>query len=200
MLSTFIASSSSVFKFFPYFLLFIITVVEGPIATLAGGALSFSGLLQPIPVYFCVILGNLSADMGWFTLGRLGKVNWLLSLGSKLGIDPRVTDQLTIGIQSYAPRLLFLSKFTVGFPIPTLIATGIGKVPIRRWIGWLVLGELIKSAGLVSAGYFFSRTIERTQGTVQTMLWVITGILFLAGIIWFKVHKKRMVQETNHST
>lgn len=190
MLSTFVASASSI-SFFTYILVYLATLVEGPIATLAGGALSSSGLLLPIPVYFSVVLGNLTADMGWYTLGRLGKVNWLERIGSKMGFDPNHINQLTDGIQVHAPRLLFLSKFTTGFPIPTLIATGMGKVPIHRWIGGLLLGELIKSAALISAGYFFSRTIDQIQGTIRVILWVATGILCLGGFIWFKFHKKK---------
>lgn len=189
MLSTFVANSSSL-SFFTYFLVYLATLVEGPIATLAGGALSSSGLLLPIPVYFSVVLGNLTADLGWYTLGRLGKVNWLARIGSRFGFDLNRIDQLINSIHVHAPRLLFLSKFTTGFPIPALIATGMGKVPVRRWIAGLVLGELTKSAILISAGYFFSRAIDQTQGAVRIILWGTTIILCLGGFVWFKFHKK----------
>ncbi len=190
MLFNFLVISSSA-PFFSYLALFLVTFVEGPIATLAGGAFASSGLLQPLPVFFSVVLANLTADMGWYTLGRCGKTAWLTRLATKFGINPCKVDQLSEGIQVNAPKLLFMSKFTTGFPIPTLIATGLNKVPMRRWIAPLVSGELIKSAVLVSVGYYFSKTLDSTKGILHTLLWVMTGVLLLAGFVWFKFINKK---------
>jgi membrane protein DedA with SNARE-associated domain len=190
MLFTFLFSTSTV-PFLPYLGLFLVTFIEGPIATLAGGAFASSGVMQPLPVFLAIVLANLTADMGWYSLGRCGKVGWLSKIACKLGIDPCKVDQLSEGIQANAPRLLFMSKFTTGFPIPTLIATGLNKVPLRRWIAPLVSGELIKSALLISVGYFFSRTLDSTEGTLHTLLWVFTGVLLLAGFVWFKFFSKK---------
>ena len=174
-----------------YGILYLLTMVEGPIATLVGGALTANGLLLPIPVYFSVVLGNLTADLCWYTLGRFGKSAWITRFFSEGSTGTDKIGQLTKDIQVHAPRLLFLSKFTTGFPVPTLIATGMGRVAVHRWFGWLLLGELIKSAILVSLGYFFSTTVGQTQGIVQTALWMMTGLLLLAGFAWFKLHKRK---------
>jgi len=190
MLFNFLFSTSSV-PFLPYLGLFLVTFIEGPIATLAGGAFASSGVMQPLPVFLAIVLANLTADMGWYSLGGCGKVGWLSKIACKLRIDPRKVDQLSEGIQSNAPKLLFMSKFTTGFPIPTLIATGLNKVPLRRWIAPLVSGELIKSALLISVGYFFSRTLDSTEGTFHTLLWVFTGVLLLAGFVWLKFASKK---------
>lgn len=190
MLFNFLFSTSNV-PFLPYLGLFLVTFIEGPIATLAGGAFASSGVMQPLPVYFAIVLANLTADMGWYSLGRCGKVVWLSKIACKLGIDPSKVDQLSEGIQVNAPKLLFMSKFTTGFPIPTLIATGLNKVPLRRWIAPLVSGELIKSAVLISVGYFFSRTLDNTGGTLHTLLWVFTGVLLAAGFVSFKILSKK---------
>ncbi len=190
MLFNFLITSTSA-PFFSYLALFLVTFVEGPIATLAGGALASSGLMQPMPVFFAIVLANLSADMGWYFLGKCGKTDWLTKIASKIGIDSRKVDQLSEGIQVNAPKLLFMSKFTTGFPIPTLIATGFNKVPFRNWIVPLVSGEVIKSAVLISVGYFFSKTLDGTQGTLRILLWVMTGVLLLAGFVWFRFINKK---------
>src|SRR5512146_2257466 len=124
--------------FLPYCILGLIAMAEGPIATLMGGAATSSGLLMPVPVYLSVVIGNLTADMGWYTLGRFSKIEWLMRLGPKVGVEPQRIEKLSHGVQAYAPRLLFLSKLTVGFPIPTLVATGLSRVPVRRWAAMLI--------------------------------------------------------------
>jgi membrane protein DedA with SNARE-associated domain len=190
MLYSLFTSTISSTSILPYCILFLLTMVEGPVATLIGGALTANRLLLVLPVYFSVVLGNLTADMGWYSLGRFGKLKWFNKFFPERSIESQKINQLTNDIEVHAPKLLFLSKFTTGFPIPTLIATGLRRVPVHRWLGFLVLGELIKSAILISAGYFFSKSIDQSGGIVQTVLWVITGLLLVVGFIWFKFHKK----------
>ncbi len=190
MLFDFIYLPSIAF-FIPYAILGLSAMAEGPIATLIGGAATSSGLLLPLPVYLSVVVGNLTADMGWYSLGRFSKQEWLMRLGPKVGVEPQRIERLTRGIQNYAPRLLFLSKLTVGFPIPTLVATGLSRVPVRRWVGMLVLGELIKSAALVVAGYFFARAIQQASAGVQVILLGTTAGILTAGVIWFKRQKNK---------
>ncbi len=177
--------------FLTYCLLGIFAMVEGPIITLVSGAATSQGLLLPLPVYFSVVLGNLTADLGWYTVGRFSQLEWLLHLAPRVGVDPKRILQLESGIQKHAPRLLFLAKLTVGFPIPTLVATGIGRVPVRRWAGMLILGELIKSAALVSLGYFYNQAIQQTSSGIQGVLWSVTVVICVVGLIWFKRYKAK---------
>mgnify|MGYP000904639601 FL=1 len=184
MFIQFLRSITSEVPFIPYVSLFVATLVEGPIATLAGGSLSATGIMHPAGVYFSVVSANLAADLGWYGLGRFGQMNWLEKAASRLGIQVSKVFTLTQGIQKQAPKLLFLTKFSTGFPIPTLIATGLGKVPMRKWLWASVAGELIKSALLVAAGFAFSKTLRQTSETVQILAWTITILLCCAGIVW----------------
>ena len=179
--------------FLPYLLVGLSAVLEGPVTLLATGALTSSGLLLPMPAFLSVVSGNLVADMGWYGIGRLGKLEWLEKIYPKLRIDPDKVDQLGLDIQKYAPRMLFLSKLTVGFPIPTLIAVGLKRVPIKRWLVMLLFGELIKTTVLISVGYLYAKAIQQASSEIQAVLWGVT-IAMAAGIaIWIKRMKR------NHS-
>ncbi len=182
---------TSPLDFLPYCILALLAMAEGPLATLLGGAASSSGLMLPVPVFMAVVMGNLTADMGWYTLGRFCKLEWLTRLAPKIGIDPRRIEQLELSVIKYAPRLLFFAKLTVGFPVPTLVATGLSRVPVHRWAGMLVMGELIKSAVLVSVGYLYARVIQQASMDVQLILWSVTAIILVTGLFWFKRHKQK---------
>ncbi|GAP15688.1 uncharacterized membrane-associated protein [Longilinea arvoryzae] len=181
----------SSFGLLPYCILGLLVMAEGPFATLLGGAASSNGILLPVPAYFSVVVGNLTADMGWYLLGRFSKMQWLLRVAPRLGIKPQTIDQLRLGIQRNAPRLLFLAKLSVGLPIPTLVATGLSRVPVRRWAGMLVLGELLKSAALVSVGYLYAQAIEQASAGVRMVLWAMTAILVVAGLVWYRTRKNK---------
>jgi hypothetical protein len=98
--------------FLPYCVLGLLAFAEGPIATLLGGAASSSGLLLPVPVYLAVVMGNLTADMGWYTLGRFCKQEWLARLAPRVGIShQRIGEQCkkirsTHAVSSQADRRL----------------------------------------------------------------------------------------------
>ena len=153
----------------PYILLFIATFIEGPIALLTAGATISLGKIDPLYAFIAVTTGNLSADLGWYTLGRLGKMEWIKWFASKFKIDLKAIDRLGETVKDYAPRLVFFSKFTVGLPIPTLISVGLERIPMRRWLPFGIIGEFIKSSLFMGAGYLFAQAIQQTYGTLQVV-------------------------------
>ena len=175
----------------PYLIIGLAALLEGPITILAAGAGVSLGTLLALPAYLSVVAGNLIADLGWYGLGRFGKIEWLNHIGPKFGVKVQDVKQLQKSLQKNAPRMLFLSKFAVGLPIPILIAVGLNKVPIRRWLFQWLSGEMLKSAILISVGYLYASGIQQAYGSVQTILWVITIILIFAGFITFKKNIKR---------
>lgn len=178
-------------SFLPYLFLGLFALVEGPTAALLGGAAASGGLLNLVPVYISVVMGNLIADVGWYSVGRFYKIDSLSKLLQKVKVSSQRIAQLEQDIHNNAPKLLFFAKLTVGFPIPILIATGMSRVRGYRWIIFLIFGELIKSAGLIGVGFLFSQTIKRASSSVQGILWVITAIFAISGFIWFKRRKNK---------
>lgn len=177
----------------PYFMIGLAALLEGPLTILAAGAGISLGTLYPLPAYLSVVIGNLLADLGWYGLGRFGKAEWLNRIAPKFGVKAQDVQQLGNSIQEHAPRMLFLSKFAVGLPIPTLIAIGLNRVSIRRWLFSWLSGELLKSAIFISIGYFYASGIQKAYGGIQTILWAITIILVIIIFIYFKksIRKRR---------
>ncbi len=157
-----------------------------------SGSITVSGLLlQPIPVFVTIVSGNLLADMGWYNLGRFVQLERLKRFGKRLRINLEIVDDLALEIQNHAPRFLFLAKLTVGLPVPSLIATGLSKVPIRRWIGMLVLAELIRSATFVTLVFLYASAIGRASQDMQAILMTITAFVVISGIVWWKKRSRK---------
>lgn len=177
----------------PYLLLALTTMVEGPVSILVGGASISTGQLLPIPVLFSVVVGNLVADLGWYELGRFGKWEWLEKLGSRIGIDLRSIQSLENNVEQNAARMVFLSKFTIGLPIPTLVALGLQRVNIQRWLVAWVTGEVVKSTILVIVGYLSAAGIMKAFGGVQIVLWLLTAVLVISITYKLTRHKKKHI-------
>jgi membrane protein DedA with SNARE-associated domain len=166
-----------------YLVLAVLVAFEGPIVTLLGAAAASAGIMRPIPVFFAASLGNLTSDTVWYTLGYLGKVEWLLHFGRRLGVSREYLDRLERGLHEHASKILFFAKLSVGPMIPTLIATGLIKVPWRRWFPSVFGAEMIWTGTLVLIGYHATQAIQRVERGVE---FIIAGasIVFVVFLIW----------------
>jgi membrane protein DedA with SNARE-associated domain len=150
-----------------YILLAALVAVEGPLATLLGAAASAAGLMKPGWVFLAATSGNLIADSLWYTLGYLGKVDWALRFGKKLGIDNEILERLENGMRNHAARILFVAKLTLSMMIPALLAAGLVKAPWKRWFPAIFSGEMIWTGSLLIIGFYATETIKRVEMGVE---------------------------------
>jgi membrane protein DedA with SNARE-associated domain len=150
-----------------YILLAVLVAVEGPIATLLGAAAASAGLMKPGWVFIAAAVGNLTADSVWYTLGYIGKIDWLLRIEKKLGIKGDIIARLEIAMRKHAARILFVAKLTLSLMIPALIAAGLVKVPWKRWFPAIFSGEMLWTGSLLLIGFYATEAIKRVEMGVE---------------------------------
>jgi membrane protein DedA with SNARE-associated domain len=162
-----------------YMLLALFVAVEGPLATLAAAIASSTGYLDPRLVFVSASCGNLSADILWYSLGYLGKIELLGRYGGWLGIKQDTILRLKQGIHDHVGKFLFVAKLTLGLVVPTLIAAGLARVSWRRWIGVLFLAESIWTGSLVLAGYYYGQYLLNMEKGLKLISIGSTAILII---------------------
>lgn len=164
-----------------YFLLAILVAIEGPIATLLGAAAASAGFMRPGLVFLSAAIGNLTADSLWYTLGYVGKIEWVLRFGRRLGIHPDTLGKIENAMRKHATRILFIAKLTVSFVIPSLIAAGLVKAPWRKWFPAIFGGEMIWTGSLVLIGYYTTEAIKRWESRLEyvALFSAIAFVLFV---------------------
>jgi membrane protein DedA with SNARE-associated domain len=150
-----------------YVILFLLVAIEGPIAILLASAAASTGLMRPVLVFISAALGNLTADMLWYTLGYMGKTEWLFHFGRRLGIRPSLIEHLKHNMIKHATRVLFLAKLTVSFVIPSLIAAGLLRIPWKRWFPYFIIAETLWTGSLVLIGYYTTEALKRVEHSVE---------------------------------
>ena len=172
-----------------YLLLVVVVAIEGPLATLLAAAAAAGGYLRVNVVFIAAALGNLLADLGWYLLGYLGKVEWVLRVARRFGLRQRQLEQIQRALADHAPKLLILAKLTAAFTIPTLIVAGLSKVPLKRWLPGYVLAEALWTGCLVLIGYHATAAITRVEKGVQNWgiaagaIFVVFAILMLRRVM-----------------
>ncbi len=181
-----------------YLILGLLVAVEGPFATLLAAAAAAGGLMRLDGVFIAASLGNLSADTLWYSLGYLGKIEWLLRPGRFFGFQKKDLQQLEKKIHQHAPKILFIAKITSSLIIPSLVAAGIARVPWKRWFPFVATGEVIWTGSLVLLGYYAGESIGLIQKDLQIFV-VISAVVILSVLIWM-ARRFMINKDTGEST
>ena len=165
-----------------YVVLAMLVAVEGPIATLLGAAAASAGLMRPLAVLAAASAGNLTADMLWYSIGYMGKTEWIFRVARRMGAPRERLEQLEHSLMEHASKVIFLAKLTVSFVIPSLIAAGLVRVPWKRWFPPLFAAEMLWTGSLVLIGYYATEAIKRVEQGVEYLVLGIS-MLFVLFII-----------------
>ncbi|MBI2757330.1 MAG: VTT domain-containing protein [Chloroflexi bacterium] len=165
-----------------YVLLAVLVAIEGPIATLLGAAAASAGLMRPWYVFFAAAIGNLTADTLWYSIGYMGRIEWLFHFGKRLGLRRDLLEHLKHNMDKHATKILFLAKLTVSFVIPSLITAGLLRLPLRRWFPALIVAETIWTGSLVLIGFYTTEAVKRVERGVEYAV-LMASILFVIFLI-----------------
>lgn len=166
-----------------YVLLAILVAVEGPIATLLGAAAASAGLMRPVPVFLAAAAGNLIADSLWYGLGYIGKMEWVLRFATRVGVNQRHLERMEANLRTHATKVILLAKLTVSLVVPTLIAAGLVKAPLRKWFLPVFIGEMVWTTSLMLIGYYATEAIKSVEQGVEYI--VLFGSIFFLAFLWW---------------
>ncbi len=179
-----------------YFILAALVAIEGPIATLLGAAAASLGLMHPGFVFLAASAGNLTSDTLWYSLGYIGKMEWIKRIGRRLGVSEQKLEILENMLREHAPIILFVSKLTVSPMIPALIATGLIKYPWRRWFPFVFAGEMIWTGSLVIIGFYGLLAIKKVQLGIEHII-LVGSIIFV--VVIFLMGRRFLKKEIQSS-
>ncbi len=167
-----------------YLIIALLVAIEGPIVTLLGASAAASGYLKTGYVLLAAAAGNVSADLIWYYLGYGGKIEWLQPYQKWLGIKPRQMDHLQKEMHKHASKILFFAKLSAGFMVPSLLSAGIAKVPLKKWLPTLLLGEMIWTGALMLIGYHGTMMLTNISKGIEYVL-LGASIVFLVAMVYF---------------
>jgi membrane protein DedA with SNARE-associated domain len=182
-----------------YVIMSTLVIVEGPAATLLGAAAASGGYMNPVAVFFVAALSNMTSDLIWYTLGYSGKIEWAMKLGRKFGLRDRYVKRLQAGMHNHAAKIIFVAKLTNGFSLASLVAAGLTRVPIKRWLPSLVFAETNWTGMLVLIGFHATQALTKVEHRMEIVI-VIMSIIFLAGILVWARHMIKQEEKLGDST
>jgi len=162
-----------------YLILFPITVIEGPVATMTAGFLSSLGVMNIFLAFIVTVLGDTTSDVFFFSLGILG---------GKWGADWKFLRRFNFEskkekfvkmFDKRGGRVLIISKFT--HALAGIILMGAGYAGVNKWsvLRYSLFGAILKSIFLVSVGYLAGESYLSYAGYLESGAIILSVIIIV---------------------
>jgi membrane protein DedA with SNARE-associated domain len=172
---------------YKYYIIFPLSIPEGPILTVICGFLVSLGFLNPIAVYVLVVIGDAMGDSLVYALGRWGGHRVLTSpVGRFLGITDEKIEKARVFYHRHHDKTVFLSKIIHGVGPAGLFTGGALKIPYGRYFQVCLLTTLAQSAVLLVIGIVFGSayvTINQYLNIYAAVALIVAGIAALYFVI-----------------
>lgn len=174
-----------------YLVFFPLTVIEGPIITVIAGFLVSLGYLNFFIIYALAIAGDLTGDMIYYSIGRWGGKR-IMARGYFLHVRAEHLERIHKYFEEHAGRALLFGKWTISASAVILVAAGMARTPIRKFLWFNLIGSLPKSMAFLLIGYYFGRAYQEIGRYFDYTAIAIFIIMVLAvAAYYFEKHFKQ---------
>jgi len=145
-------------------------------------------------LWLVVIVASTAAVLGdqiSYGLARWGGRRLVARISRKMGGEDKIQE-----VEALAKRWggsgIFFSRWLVTSLGPWVnVTSGIAEYPWRRFILWVVLGDVLWVGLYVTGGYIFSDRVQAIAEVLGYLTWVILGFIVAVILGWKTVHYMR---------
>lgn len=173
-----------------YPIIFLLSVYEGPFVTITASFLAASGFFSILLIYPIVVLADLIGDVIWYYVGYFGRKKIINRWGKFLGLPYTRLDRierLNERFKRHQGKIMFGAKITHVLGFPFLIAAGVLKWDIKKFIWFNFLGALPKSLLWVIIGYFFGHVSVLVIKYFKYGTYISIGILIFSLVVYLLI-------------
>lgn len=161
-----------------YWVIFLLIMFEGPITTVVAGWFASLGFIHLGWLLIIVIIADLLGDLVYYFIGRFGRQQNVIRWTKWLGFTKERLLEMEKHFSDHAARTFTIGKITHGVGGLVLLAAGMARVPVSKFLKLNLLPTIVKSAFLVFLGYYFGRAYNLLASFFDYL-----ALFFLIGVI-----------------
>jgi membrane protein DedA with SNARE-associated domain len=170
---------------YKYFILFPISIIEGPIVSVLAGLLASLGKLNFYLAWAILVMGDMAGDLIYYAIGHWGRKSFFDRYGHYIGVT---TDRLVWAegfFGRHSKKTLLFGKWTQTFGMPILIAAGVVGQNIWEFIWVNFLATIPKSLLFLSIGFYFGSFYARVNNYYNDFIFISVILALLALMVYF---------------
>lgn len=175
-----------------YPLLFIIYLIEGPVAGFISALIAATGSLNIYIVFLLLIIAEIAADIFYYYLGKRSsekRINKMLSKYEKGGVLKTIKE----AFNRRPIRSLIFIKSVMIIAVPSLVLIGrYQSMKMKKFLFWTTIICLVKDITILVLGYSVGITLETfLYGyNIYKVIGVILAIIGVGYIIYTAYKEK----------
>ena len=171
-----------------YPLLFVGSIIEGPILFFVSGILLKMKVVSLIPLFIALMCGDLVGDVAWYYIGHFFAEPAIRKKGKFIGLTAENIAKAKEYFVQKHETILFTSKATLGYgtsmgTLVILMTAGITGIPIPRFLWLNALGEIILLTIFISSGYLFGGLLDTVDKDLKVA--VIVGFVIICCALFY---------------
>jgi membrane protein DedA with SNARE-associated domain len=181
-----------------YVILFPLVVIEGPIVTILAGFLASLGQFSLLICYPLIVVADVLGDLFMYAQGRWGGKPAIQKWGHHFGIKPELIVRLEEHFKNHPGKTLIFGKISHFFGGPVLIAAGMARMKLGKFLWFNFLATLPKSLVLLLLGFYFGEAYVKFDKFFTFAGWAaaaLVGICIIGYFIISKVGKKYLGED-----
>jgi membrane-associated protein len=169
-----------------YPFIFIATFIEGPIVTSAAAFAARLGYLNIFLVLIISFLGDFTADIIYYWLGRLGRLAFIEKYEKRMHITESRMKRIERGFKEHKIKTLVAIKLAPIIPGPGLMLAGAVDVSFQTLLAVSAVVTIPKSLLFAGIGYFLGTTFQTFSHYYNLGAYILIGAaIVIAGVYFF---------------
>ncbi|MEX0641051.1 MAG: DedA family protein [Pirellulales bacterium] len=161
------------------------------VAIILAGVLSAQGHLHPGLAFAACLVGALLGDSIIYAIGHRWGHN-LLSYHPRLAklLGAEREKRFEEAIDQHALKVMLLSRFLVGVRAPVYLATGVIRLPFRRFLSYDLICATLVVGLFFGVSYLFGDNVARWVHDAEwTVTLVVVLVVLVVGLILYRRHR-----------
>ncbi len=168
-----------------YAVMFIGMLLEGPIVTAAAAFAAALGFFNIFFVFILAILGDLAADVAYYTVGYIGRMTVVEKYGHRVGISKTRLEHLERLLRNHPGKTLLALKLIPGLATPGLMMVGVTHMPPRKFATICTSIILPKVLLFMALGYYFGSMYDAISGYVDNAEYFVIFAVIVTLCIYY---------------
>lgn len=167
---------------YPYAVMFVLTIFEGPVAMVTSGMLVSAGVMTFALAALLAVTADITADSVYFFAGRLASRSTGNSRAARIlarmGATAERRARLEASVRSNFVRIMLGIKVFDSAAIPVIATAGGSGVPYLRFLRWNLAFTVPKATLLVAVGALVGDRVRPYLTPADGLLFAVAGITF----------------------
>jgi membrane protein DedA with SNARE-associated domain len=168
-----------------YVLIFLFTVIEGPLVAMIAGLFASLGFLNLALAFLVIIAGDLVSDSLYYSIGFWGREKMVKKYGRFIMLDQKRLHRFETLIRYHSVKVLVIGKLTHLAGVPVLISAGLVKIPYKKFIWYDMLATIPKSLIFLLLGFYFGGLTSTISRYLEYGTLITGGLLAIIFIGYF---------------